>query len=826
MQEELFAPTPSYDTFAEVILPLALPKAYTYAVPPDLTHLLKVGMRVEVQFGKNKLYAALVENITHTAPKAYTPKPLLSILDLRPIAYPIQFKFWKWMADYYCCTLGEVMNASMPAGLKLSSEARLIISPIFDGNYTELEDDEYMLAEALAIQNEMTVGDVQKLLNKKTVYPIINKLLEQKIIYLKEELKTKYKPKLVTCVRLAESYRADATTLKDAFARVGNANRQMETLLAYVQLSKQQQVITRKELCELAQVSTSVVNALVKKKIFELYDKSVSRLASYEEALEDRKELSPQQERAISEIQATFKEKNVVLLHGVTGSGKTRVYMELIEKAIANGEQVLYLLPEIALTTQLVTRLQKIFGDNIAVYHSRMNNNERVEIWHETFKGKPIILSARSGIFLPFANLKLIIVDEEHDPSFKQTDPSPRYNARDMAVLMAQMHNAKVILGTATPSVETYHNTKKAKYGLVEMPERFGGIKLPEIKIIDAKKETQQRTMKSHFTSALINILKETLDRGEQAILFQNRRGYAPRISCNTCGWNAQCVNCDISLTYHKYSSNLKCHLCSYENSIPKLCPACGSSKLSIKGFGTEKIEDELQIFFPDARIGRMDWDTVKTKNAHARIIRNFEDKKIDILVGTQMVTKGLDFDNVTLVGVLSADHLLYFPDFRATERAFQLMTQVSGRSGRKKKQGRVIIQAFNTDHPVLEEVLKNDYQGSFQREITERQGFHYPPFYRLISVTLKHKKREKLDEGAKLFSRIIKGRLKSRVLGPTVPNVSRIRTYYIMNILIKLELSHTLIKSTKDLLMDTAVAVKREKGLSSLKINIDVDPY
>ena len=820
-------PVAATRTYITVVLPMALPKPYTYYVPEEFIAQIQFGIRVEVQFGKNKLYAALVIEVHDKKPENYHPKPIIAIIDDAPIINLLQLKLWKWMSDYYCCTLGEMMSAALPANLKLSSETRLQLSPFFDENYEGLSDKEYLITEALSIQNEISIDDVRKILNQKTVYPLVKKMLEKKILFLKENLKPKYKPKMVSCVRLKEPYRSQAELLKEAFALLTRSTRQMEALVAFIQLNKQdKEHITRQELYELAKVDSSVLKAMEKKGIFELYKKQINRLGAYEEELLEAQHLAQQQQRAIKEIKAAFEERTVVLLQGVTGSGKTRVYVELIQEVMEQGGQVLYLLPEIALTAQIVVRLQKIFGDDIAIYHSKLNNNERVEMWNMVLKGKRIILGARSGIFLPFNDLKLIIVDEEHDHSFKQTDPNPRYNGRDIAILMGHFWQAKVLLGTATPAIESYHNAKLGKYALVEMPERFGGIEMPEIVIVDAKEELKKRTLQSHFTSVLLKHLKEALERGEQAILFQNRRGYAPTYQCTTCGWHSECIHCDVSLTYHKFHNNLKCHYCGYQTAIPKACPACGSTNLTIKGFGTEKIEDELKIYLPDAKIGRMDLDTVRSKNAHGKIINDFEEKRINILVGTQMVTKGLDFENVSVVGVLSADQLIHFPDFRATERAFQLMTQVSGRAGRKHKRGKVIIQAFNTAHPVLTEVFDNDFLSFFSREITERRSFKYPPFYRLIKITLRHKKPLRLNEATKIFDKSIKSKLGDWVKGPAIPYISRVRGYFLIDFLVKIAKDPKKIKFAKQSILETTEEVKKTEGLSGVRVKINVDPY
>ncbi len=824
MAPETFHPTTSTNTYVTVILPIAAPKPYTYYVPEELVTSVQTGIRVEVQFGKNKLYAALVMDVHQNPPAEYKPKPVISVIDRSPVIFQPQIELWQWMAKYYACTLGEVMNAALPSGMKLSSETRVILSPLFDENYDGLSDKEFMITEALSIQHELSLDDIRKILNQKTVYPLISRLLEQRVIYLKEELKSGYKPKKVSCVKLAEPYHSNPELLEEAFELLSRSNRQVEALMAFIHLSKKQEIVQSQDVCKKASVDSSVLKAIEKKGVFEIYKKQVSRIGGYEEDLVESHDLSAQQITAIEAIQAE-KDTLVTLLHGVTGSGKTRVYVELIQEVIGQGGQALFLLPEIALTTQIVSRLQKIFGDQIAVFHSRLTDNQRVEIWRHVLEGKPLVMGARSSLFLPFSNLKLIVVDEEHDTSYKQTDPAPRYNARDVAVFLAHQHQARIILGTATPSLESYHNALSKKYQIVKMPERFGGLELPETIIVDAKDETKKNKMQSHFTSVLLETLKNTLEQGEQVILFQNRRGYAPSINCNFCGWHAECIHCDVSLTYHKFQNNLRCHYCGYQNPVPTACPACGSGQLTLKGFGTEKIEDELKIFFPEAKISRLDYDTSRTKDAHARIINDFEEKRVDILVGTQMVTKGLDFDNVGMVGILSADQLFYFPDFRASERAFQLITQVSGRAGRKNKRGKVVIQAFNTAHPVLKEILENDYTSFYEREIYERQTFVYPPFCRLIKITLKHKKPDILNEAAKAFSKHLKSSLGDRVIGPAIPGIPRIRSFFLMDLLVKTERDMKNNAFAKACILEATHYTQSLKGFSSVRININVDP-
>lgn len=816
---------PDSNIYVTVLLPLAIPKPYTYQVPRDLIDDVAFGVRVEVQFGRNKIYSAVVIDVHQTPPDKYEAKSIISVIDKEAIITNTQLKFWQWLASYYCCTLGEVMNAALPSGLRLNSETTLVLHPLFDGNADILSDREYLIYEALTLQSEITIEDAHKILNIKTIRPIIYALIEKRVIMIREELKTKYKPKMVTAVRLQEPYLSDERQLAEAFDKVEKkSSRQLEALMAFLQLSKNQEFVLAQEIYDKADTDLTVLKALEKKGILEVFKKEISRIGVYDEDTNSTPPLSEQQAKAITEIKSNFQDKSVVLLHGVTGSGKTRVYVELMQEVITSGRQVLYLLPEIALTTQIISRLQKVFGDDIVVYHSKCSDAERVELWRKALEGKPIFMAARSGLFLPFSNLGLIIVDEEHDASFKQYEPAPRYNARDASIVLAQIHNAKVLLGTATPAIETYYNAKTEKYGLVRMPERFGGLQLPQIIFANTLKDAKSR-IKADFTNELIEALKEAFQNKEQSIVFQNRRGYAPYIQCETCAWSAMCDNCDVHLTYHKGANSLRCHYCGHHAAVPKACPACGSSKLNIKGLGTEKVEDELKIFLPDADIGRMDTDTVRTKNAHAQIINDFEEKRLDVLVGTQMVTKGLDFDNVGLVGVVNADSLLFFPDFRAGERAFQLLMQVAGRAGRKHKRGRVIIQTSNPKHPVLFEVQNGDYYAFFRREIQERKDFQYPPFFRLIHVTLRHKKPEVVNDAARIYAGMLKKHLGKRVLGPTVPNPGRVRSYFLMDIMVKLERDAAKISFAKDLLMQCIIDMKRHEGLSGVDVLIDVDP-
>ncbi len=812
--------TEKYAYHVQVLLPLALAKPYTYGVPESLADAIEVGIRVEVEFGKKRRYAALVVETGVAPPEGRPAKPILSAIDETPIALPVQLKFWHWLATYYACTLGEVMTAALPAHYKLVSETVITLGPHFEEDMAGLDDKEYLISEALTIQNELTLSQVQDILQQRSVYPIIRRMLDKKLLFLKEDLKERYRPKRVACIRLKEPYVSQPDQLQEAFERLSRAGRQMEALLAVIQLSRQLPFIRKEDIYKAAGVDHAVVQGLVKKEILEVYDREVSRLGNFGEQEAGLEDFTPQQQQAFDSIRHAFAEKDVVLLHGVTGSGKTRLYMELIREAILRNEQVLYLLPEIALTAQIIERLRRVFGNQVVVYHSRLNNNERVELWQEVLRGKPLVLGARSALFLPFQRLKWVIADEEHDPSFKQQDPNPRYHGRDAAIYLARLYGAKVLLGTATPSLESYYNTQNGKYGLAEMPERFGGLQMPELRLVPMKGGPSQ-----HFSPELLEALTQTLDRGEQAILFQNRRGYAPTYRCPTCNWHAECIHCDVSMTYHKQSHALKCHYCNYQTKVPSACPACGNKQLQLQGFGTEKVEDELAIYFPEKKIARMDYDTVRSKNAHAQIIQDFEEGRIHILVGTQMVAKGLDFERVGLVGILSADQLLQFPDFRAAERAFQLMTQVSGRAGRKHRRGLVLIQALNPAHPVLREVLHHDFSGFYQRELQERQRFEYPPFFRLIRITLKHAKPERVNQAAEAMSALLTPQFGHRIKGPAVPAVARVRGLYLIDFLIKMERSHPKIARAKTAILEAAGQIAQREGLSGIRVQIDVDP-
>ncbi|MGB1241155.1 MAG: replication restart helicase PriA, partial [Chitinophagales bacterium] len=777
-------------------------------------------------------YAGMVKEIYEKTLEEgdYKPKPILNVLDDEPILTPKQIVFWDWLSEYYMCTEGEVMFNALPSGFRLSSETKLVLNPNFDQDFSLLDDREYLIAEALTNQDEITIGDVQDILELKNVFYIVKSLIEKSVITAKEELQHKYKPKTKTHIRLTEAYK-DEDKLGAFFEEISRAYKQQAIIMTYVQLNNESEegkdLFEKKMILKRAGASSAQMKALVKKGVFEQIEVEVSRLQDGFEGEVLSYELSVHQEEAYVKLKTAFEKKNVALLHGITSSGKTQVYIKIMQEVVAEGRQVLFLMPEIALTSQMIQRLRKVFGGEIGVYHSKFNFQERIEIWQKVLKNEyKVVVGARSSMFLPFADLGLVIVDEEHDHSYKQFDPNPRYHARDASIYLAHLYGAKTILGSATPSIESYYNAAfLKKYALIEMTERFGGVEPPKIVIVNVSEAARQKEMKSHFSSLLLNEVKGVLNKGEQAILFQNRRGYSPYHICNDCSWIPKCHQCDVSLTYHKYANHLKCHYCGYTRKLVSKCDECGSTHLKVKGFGTEKIEDELQLQFPETKIARLDLETARSKYGSERIINSFQEGKVKILVGTQMVTKGLDFDNVSIVGIVSADHLLNFPDFRATERAFQLMLQVSGRAGRRQKQGKVLIQALKPDHPTLGFVLYHDYINFFKSELHDRNRYKYPPYVRMIRLTIKHKDRERVNEAANLLTRYLKEGLPKMILGPTVPPVSRIRLYYLRQVVIKLPKDNKVVYY-KEYIHQTIANMRLDKRFKSVVVQTDVDPY
>ncbi len=811
-------------TYVDVLLPLALPQDYSYALPFDLVPFVSIGQRIIVQFGKNKFYTAIVKRIHHVKP-AFDPKLIESIADEHPIVTDKQLKLWKWMSEYYLCTEGEIMQAALPAGLKLSSETKIIINEYYEGDYESLNNEEFLIVQALRTQREITVPQVQDILQKRNVYPYLRTLFNLGIALSAEEVVEKFKPKTETYVRLHDLYQ-EPKEMEMLFTELTRAPKQLELLLAYTQLIKKNRHVKKNELIALSKSDAGTVKRLVDKHVFQEYKVEVSRLGNFYEEEITTANLSSDQQRAIDEIDAHFADKSAVLLHGVTSSGKTQVYIEKMAEAIRSGKQVLYMLPEIALTAQIINRLRKYFGEQIGIYHSKFNQNERVEIWNKVLNGEyKLVVSARSGLFLPFKDLGLIIVDEEHDSSFKQIDPSPRYNARDCAIVLAKHFDAKVILGSATPSLESYQNAEKGKYGLVKMTKRYGDVQLPEILVEDIKSEQKKKAMHGSFTQMLTLGIQEALKNKEQVILFINRRGFSQYQNCKTCGFVYKCRNCDVSLTYHKFQNKLVCHYCGYIEPVERACKSCGTMDLAIVGMGTEKIEEEIAELFPEATVGRLDLDTTRSKHGHSTVISSFENKEIDILVGTQMITKGLDFDNVSLVGIVNADHALFFPGFRAYERAFQVMMQVGGRAGRKQKRGKVIIQTTNPQHPVIAQVIAHDFDTFYKTEMLERQRFNYPPFARLVHITLKHKDVTVVEKAALFLANNIRKTQVGEILGPTLPLISRVKNLYLRDILIKTDHRTTDLQSFKRAIKEALDLLKSEKDIKTVWVSVDVDP-
>ncbi|MGD9977778.1 MAG: primosomal protein N' [Bacteroidales bacterium] len=817
--------------FVDVILPLALPKFFTYSIPQDLVSEVKPGVRVIVPFGKKKLYAALTYKLHQQTPEKYQTKEVLQVIDEEPIVLSPQLQLWEWIADYYMCTMGEVMKAALPSALKMESDTYVEKTEIEN---IELTDNEQLLLYLLDSKKKLTIQQIVARVNFKNPMGVIKTLLNKHALSITEKIENEYQPKVEPYVSFAQEYLGN-DTLSNLLDSMKRAPAQQRLILGLLALSGnpadiQKVRIPKKLMLERIDVSPGVFDSLVKKGVLVQEQQEISRLQNEKNDTVNPATLNQTQSQAYSQIQEAFKEHGVVLLHGVTSSGKTEVYIHLIEKALKDGRQVLYLLPEIALTAQIINRLRRVFGNRVGIYHSKYGDAQRVEIYNGTLASTgnltnfDIILGVRSSIFLPFRNLGLIIVDEEHENTYKQFNPAPRYNARDSAIMLASIHKAKVILGTATPSVETYHNAQVGKYRLVELTERYRGIEMPEVKVVDIREARFRKRMKSLFSDELLDEINRVLSSKEQVILFQNRRGFAPFIECGECAWVPHCEHCDVTLTYHKSTNQLICHYCGYSYQLPHECFACGSTNLQPKGFGTEKVEDELKIFFPDAAIERIDLDTTRSRLAHERIINDFEKGHIDILIGTQMITKGLDFDRVSLVGILNADNMLSYPDFRAFERSYQLMSQVSGRAGRKGHRGLVIIQTSQPHHPVIHQIIENNYAEHYTTQINERKNFRYPPFYRLISLSLKHKNRELVVQASELLANGLKHILGENVLGPEPPLIGRVQGLYIMNILVKISREQPLAR-IKELISYHINGIKQRQELYALTISVDVDP-
>lgn len=814
--------------FIDVIIPVPLQKLFTYSITKAEADFLKKGMRVSVPFGKSKIYTGIVYNIHTEAPIAYEAKDIHQILDDSPIVNEKQLQLWHWIAEYYMCTLGDVMRAGLPNAFILESETIISKNLVKDIDTTTLKDDEFQVYEALQHQTSLKIHDIINILDKKNVLPVINRLLEKNAIQLEEEVYEKYIPKLVRYVKLHPNFSSEIA-LQKLLDDLTRAPKQREVIMTLFSISaKTKKPVKVSDLSTESNASPAIIKSLIDKGILEDYHIQTDRVQYSGEGNEDSKSLNHYQTIALNEIKNSFITHNITLLHGVTSSGKTEVYVKLIEEALQKGKQVLYLLPEIALTTQLITRLQNYFGEQVSVFHSRYSAHERVEVWNHVLKNSAkaqIVLGARSSIFLPFHNLGLVIVDEEHEQSFKQFDPAPRYHARDTAIVLANIYRSKTLLGSATPSLESYYNAQQNKYALVEINQRFNNVLMPDMELVDIKDKHKRKLMKGHFSDRLIEEMTDALKNGHQIILFQNRRGFSPIVECNTCGHAPQCTNCDVSLTYHQYRDQLRCHYCGYVTAMPKSCVACGSPELDSKGFGTEQIEEEVKALFPDYKVARMDLDTTRGKYGYEKIITAFEQLEVDILVGTQMLTKGLDFRNVKLVAVMNADNLLNFPDFRAHERSFQLMLQVAGRAGRTDVRGKVLIQTYNPYHAILQQVSNNDYIGMFKEQMNERHNFKYPPVFKQIKITLKHKDYSKVESAGIWLAKSLRQVFDGHVLGPESPPISRIRNQFHKNILIKIPKKQSLSK-TKEAIIKINNSFLSITDFRSVRLIINVDNF
>lgn len=817
--------------YADVILPLPLENSYTYRIPEDLEKAVIPGCRVVVHFGKRRYYTAIVMEVHERIPAtAYETKEIYALLDATPVLRRPQLRFWQWIASYYLCKLGDVYKAALPSGLKLESETTVLYNEDFEAD-SPVRPNEQAVLDAFRGFPRLSLAELEKRTGLRNIVPVIASLMKRGAVEVSEEMKRGFVPKMQTFIGLAESYREEKK-LQEAFDGCKRSKKQEHLLVCFLDLSHAlnpvlKKELSKKELLERSGCSVAVLEGLLKKGILESYEKEVGRLQVPVCGTVVPNPLSEAQEQAYRDIHEVFKKKEVCLLHGVTSSGKTEIYIRLIGEVLKLGRQVLYLLPEIAVTTQITERLARFFGDRLFVYHSKFSDNERVEIWNRLLHGQEpcVVLGVRSSLFLPFKDLGLIIVDEEHENTYKQQDPAPRYNARNAAVVLAGMHGAKTLLGSATPSVDSYFNASTGKYGLVELKTRYGNCVMPDIIPVDIRELRRKKIMKDTlFSPQLVENMKEALAGGEQAILFQNRRGFAPMMECKSCGWIPRCVNCDVSLTYHKYKNELVCHYCGYAVLLPSHCPECQSAELKMMGFGTEKVEEEIASLFPDVSVQRLDFDTARTRHAYERIIADFEKGKIRILIGTQMLSKGLDFGNVSVVGILNADSLMNFPDFRAHERAYQLMVQVSGRAGRRDKRGTVILQTSQPDHPLIRMVREFAYQDMVRWQLSERSMFRYPPYYRLLVIVLRSRNETVLQEMSSVYAEKLRLHLGERVLGPVTPPVTRIQTLHIKKIILKIEIAAA-VAPVREILERVHAGMSEYPVFKQLLVHYDVDP-
>ena len=816
--------------FAEVLLPLPIYGTFTYSVPEEMQPVAGIGYRVVVPFGRKKFYTGVITLLHNNKPEGYEVKDILSVLDNHSILRHPQLKFWQWIADYYLCAPGDVLKAALPAGMKVESETRVNANVDYVDTDSSLNERELIIYNYLLTKSNITPGEISRATGFKNVEQIVTRMIEKEAVIVCEKIVDNYRPKTEVCVKLTAD-KGDNEALQKMFDMVKQAKKQEATLSAYLHLSEwlkkgNPKPVTKDALIARAGSSLTIINAMKTKGIFQLYKREVNRFHIDDNIEVKLNSLSQPQQEALTDIRNQMKEKNVVLLHGVTSSGKTEVYTHLIDSVLRSGLQVLYLVPEIALTTQLTQRLYRNFGNRLLIYHSKFSDNERVDIWKQLLNDQTpkVVIGVRSSVFLPFSKLGLVIIDEEHETSFKQQDPAPRYNARNAALVLASMHGAKTLLGSATPSVETYYNALSGKYGLVSLSTRYEGVELPIVETVDTKKARKKHLMRGAFSVSLIDECNEALLRGEQAIIFQNRRGFAPLVRCKECAWTPKCVNCDVSLTYHKRFNQLVCHYCGAMQPLPSICPACGQPTIEVLGYGTERLEDDIEQYFPGVKIARMDLDTTRSKTGYDKIIENFSKGQTRVLVGTQMVTKGLDFEGVSVVGIVNADNMINYPDFRSHERSFNMLEQVAGRAGRRKKQGLVLIQTSMPDHPIIKFVKAHDYEGFYNAEIEERRRYGYPPFTRIINIYVKHRDDNIVTELSVMFSNLLRKVFGERVLGPEAPVVARVQQLFIRQIVLKVETTASMSK-VKQALRQIYLHSLADARMKSAIIYYDVDP-
>lgn len=825
------------ELFADVILPLPLPGTFTYRVPEELQSSLSIGSRVIVQFGRKKYYTGIVSCIYPAVEKDYEIKPLSLILDSTPIIRRPQLQLWEWVAEYYLSTVGEVMKAALPAGLKIESESYIEANPDYEESAGNRLSDRDLIALAYLRNHEkkISVADLGKESEIADINVVVSRLVEQGAAMISEKLIEKYKARQEVYIRICRNAVSDRDAVNDSFSLVKGAPKQEKAFLAIIEMSgasrKQSDLkdVSRKAVLERTGLTVSIISALEKKGLIEIYKKEINRFKQTGfSASVKLPELSEHQNEALGEIHKAWTEKDVVVLHGVTSSGKTEIYIRLIDFVLRQGRQVLYLVPEIALTTQLTNRLWQVFGDKVVIYHSKFNDNERVDIWKSLLSTSEarVIIGPRSAVFLPFASLGLVIVDEEHETSFKQADPSPRYNGRDTAMVLARLHGAKILLGSATPSVETYYKAVTGRYGLVKLTERFAGASLPEMELVDLTLARQKGQLKGMFSLQLLDKAREALKAGNQVIFFLNRRGFAPMATCRQCAWVPKCQFCDVSLTYHKRIDKLVCHYCGTPYNLPSICPACEQPTVEVVGYGTERIEEEVTEIFPDTPVARMDLDTTRNKDGYQNIINDFSQGKAKILIGTQMVTKGLDFEGVSMVGIVNADAMLNQPDFHSSERTFNMIEQVAGRAGRRRTKGHVIIQTRQPNEKIYKYALDHDYEGFFNYEIAQRQRYNYPPFTRIIDIYIKHRDANAVNDVAVIYGRHLRELFGNRVFGPEEPSIGRIQSLYIRKIMLKIEINASM-KKVKEILRNLFERLHdaRIQAMRGAVIYYDVDP-